>query len=223
MMTGETCYMCDQPRTSREHAPPKCLFPVAKEIGQDMRRNLIKVPSCDAHNSEKSEDDEFMRAIILFSAAENNEVAQHQFLGKLLRATKRSPLKYSNYIEEKGIIESERKRVMEIDRDRFDSCIEHMVRAMFFHAYGTKWRYPILVASPNLHNEDPGKDAVYGKKTADLVKIMHMIIGQEQFLGDNPSVFKYRLRHDVDSCSYAFEGIFYDFFEVYTFSTNENA
>ncbi|MEJ1378159.1 MAG: hypothetical protein RPU32_09350 [Candidatus Sedimenticola sp. (ex Thyasira tokunagai)] len=219
MMTGETCYMCDQPRTSREHAPPKCLFPVAKEIGQDVRRNLIKVPSCDAHNSEKSEDDEFMRAIILFSAAENNEVAQHQFLGKLLRATKRSPLKYSNYIDEKGTIESGRLRVLKIDRDRFDNCIEHLVRALFFHDFGTKWRYPIMVASPNFHSETSDEKAAPHKPTAELVKIMREFLGQGPVLGDNPSVFKYRLRHDEESCSYAFAGIFYDFFEVYTFSS----
>ena len=62
--------MCDAPSTSREHAPPISLFPEADVFGRDVRRNLITVPSCDAHNSMKSKDDEVFRAVILMQAAQ---------------------------------------------------------------------------------------------------------------------------------------------------------
>src|SRR4029077_16072891 len=57
----DTCYMCDAPSTTAEHVPAKCLFP----RGSKYRKNLIKVPSCDAHNSHKSKDDEYLRHVLV--------------------------------------------------------------------------------------------------------------------------------------------------------------
>ena len=56
--------MCDSSARSREHVPPRNLFPEAHESGGvDYRINLITVPSCDAHNSAKSKDDEFLMLV----------------------------------------------------------------------------------------------------------------------------------------------------------------
>jgi hypothetical protein len=60
--------MCESPATSREHVPPRCLFP----DDPTFRKDLIKVPSCDVHNLRKSKDDELLRHI-LASAPGNNE------------------------------------------------------------------------------------------------------------------------------------------------------
>jgi hypothetical protein len=70
MTRASTCYMCDSPETSREHAPPLCFFPETKDVGRDLRRNLVTVPSCDVHNSKKSKDDEFFRSLVLMAAAQ---------------------------------------------------------------------------------------------------------------------------------------------------------
>ena len=43
--------------------PPKCLFPEKKDlkdISLDLRKALIKVPSCVDHNCKKSGDDEYL-------------------------------------------------------------------------------------------------------------------------------------------------------------------
>jgi hypothetical protein len=72
MSIVSTCYMCDSLETSREHAPPRCFFPESKAIGRNLRVNLITVPSCDIHNSEKSKDDEFLRSVILMSGTGND-------------------------------------------------------------------------------------------------------------------------------------------------------
>ncbi len=59
------CYKCGAPASSKEHVPPKCLFPEEKDINTSFfRHNLITVPSCDQHNSVKSKDDEFLLACI---------------------------------------------------------------------------------------------------------------------------------------------------------------
>ena len=56
-----TCYMCGNPAITKEHVPPKCLFPEKKDIGTDKYRlDLITVPSCEKHNNLKSDDDEFL-------------------------------------------------------------------------------------------------------------------------------------------------------------------
>ena len=54
-----SCYACESPKTNMEHAPPKCFFPEeTDEKGTYVfRRDLMKVPSCDRHNTEKSSDD----------------------------------------------------------------------------------------------------------------------------------------------------------------------
>lgn len=62
---GEKCYMCHRDADSREHVPPKCLFPEKKDVGTSAyRNNLITVPSCELHNSNKSKDDEFLMVSI---------------------------------------------------------------------------------------------------------------------------------------------------------------
>ena len=60
--TSVTCYMCSAPKTSVEHVPPKGLFPKSKDLpaGMNLRKQLITVPACDLHNTEKSHDDEYL-------------------------------------------------------------------------------------------------------------------------------------------------------------------
>jgi hypothetical protein len=87
---NETCYMCENPPTSREHVPPKCLFPESKDVkGQNFRENLITVPSCDLHNSKKSKDDEFLM-VSTAGIIGNNSIGYHHKLGKVDRAIRRS-------------------------------------------------------------------------------------------------------------------------------------
>jgi hypothetical protein len=76
-----TCYMCDQPATSKEHVPPRCLFP------KGQRDRLITVPSCDTHNREKSQDDEYLRDVLNMTLqASHNAVSQEIVSGPLMRA-----------------------------------------------------------------------------------------------------------------------------------------
>ena len=122
MTRATTCYMCDSAGTSREHAPPTCFFPSAQEIGRDLRRNLITVPSCDRHNSLKSKDDEYLRAVIVMTAVQN-KVGQHQFFGKLLPAVTRRPHAYKSFFADKGTVAKGKDRALQIDRKRFNSCL----------------------------------------------------------------------------------------------------
>ena len=54
--------MCDALATTKEHIPPKALFPKQKDVLSEisLRKDLITVPSCEKHNNSKSRDDEYL-------------------------------------------------------------------------------------------------------------------------------------------------------------------
>src|SRR5438876_341492 len=82
--------MCSSVATSREHVPPKNLFPEASDIGgKSYRVNLITVPSCDEHNTQKSHDDEFLM-VSLAGIIGNNSIGYMHKLGKVDRAIRNS-------------------------------------------------------------------------------------------------------------------------------------
>lgn len=76
--------------TSREHVPPKNLFPEARDFpGRDFRQQLITVPSCDIHNLAKSQDDEFLM-VCLAGLVGNNSIGYRHNMGKVDRTVRRS-------------------------------------------------------------------------------------------------------------------------------------
>ncbi len=218
MTRATTCYMCDSVGTSREHAPPACLFPSAQEIGRDLRRNLITVPSCDRHNSLKSKDDEYLRAVIVMTAVQN-KVGQHQFFGKLLPAVARRPHAYKSFFTDKGTVAKGKDRALQIDRKRFNNCIDHLARAIFFDAFERKWQLPISIISPNLFSGIHSDQIVPHPPTEIATAASKQFLGGEPIKGENPEVFKYRFRYDEADESYTFAAIFYDWFEVFSFSS----
>src|SRR6266446_10964088 len=85
-----TCYACDQPKVSREHVPPLCFFPEEKDAaGQSVyRRELIRVPSCEFHNTRKSDDDLYA-AFHLAGTIRGNRCAQLVREGVIARRLKK--------------------------------------------------------------------------------------------------------------------------------------
>ena len=213
-----TCYMCDSIETSWEHTPPLCFFPEGKGIGRDLRRNLITVPACDRHNSQKSKDDEFLRSVILMTPG-NNEAKQHLFFGKLLPAVSRKSHVYRSFFVDKGTVVQGKGRALQIDRKRFDNCIDHMARAIFFDAFKDKWRLPMSIISPNFYSGISSDKMVPHQPTLKAVETSREFLSGESNRGTNPEVFLYRIRYDAINESYAFAAIFYDCFEVYSFSS----
>ena len=212
------CYMCDSLATSREHVPPACFFPKVKGLGRDLRRNLITVPSCERHNSLKSKDDEYLRAVIVMMSARGNKVAQHQFWGKFRAATARKPHVYKSFFKDLGTVGKGQHRALKIDRERFNSCIDHLSRALFFHTYKRKWQLPIKIVSPNLYSGVDSDQMVPHQPTLKLVESLKQVLESQLIRGENPEVFKYRIHFDDKNEAYAFAAIFYDFFEVFSIS-----
>ncbi len=96
MTENKFCYKCGEIATSREHVPPICVFPEAKDvIGLNFRKDLITVPSCDEHNSKKSHDDEFLMVSIA-GIVGNNLFGYLQTQTKVDRAIRRKSKDFLN-------------------------------------------------------------------------------------------------------------------------------
>ena len=213
-----TCYMCDLPETSREHAPPVCLFPEQASLGRDLRRNLVTVPSCDTHNSQKSKDDEFLRTVLTIAAGPGSAVASHQFFGKVTRAAQRQPVTYGAFFPNIEIEkQKEGDRALQLDRKRFDSCIDHIAKAIFFHAYASKWSLPMFVVSPGFYLGPESEHHVVHQPSIQAAEVTKRFLENEQNRGENGDVFLYRIRH-TDGM-YAFAALFYEKFEVFAVSS----
>ncbi len=209
-----TCYMCSNPKTSREHAPPNSLFPEMATFGRDLRKNLVTVPSCDAHNSAKSKDDEFFRATILLATVHQSAAGEHQFFQKLLKAAARSGKLYESFFNEQGVLPNRAGVVIQIDRDRFDICIEHMVRALFFDTFNEKWLAPMRIVSPNFFSGIQGRAAIPHELSAEESRAMMQALSGQPTLGHNPEVFRYWFKYERENQAFVFRGEFFDLFNI---------
>jgi hypothetical protein len=219
-MNKETCYMCDSQASSREHVPPRCIFPTNKEIGRNLRSNLITVPSCDEHNSEKSKDDEFLRAQLLLGASDVSHAARSKFDTEL-RAVGRKPHVYASFIKSEQPIAGSSKTLIQFDRQRFDKCIEQIARAIFFHTYSRKWHFPISIFSPNIFEINSLEVAEVPNEIENGIDKLRYFLASESIKGSNPEVFKYRIRYEEQHELFSFGAIFYDSLEVFCVSENQ--
>ncbi|MBW3532301.1 hypothetical protein [Shewanella sp. NKUCC06_TVS] len=194
-----TCYMCDEESTSSEHVPPKCLFPEQKDLpaGVDLRKDLITVPSCDLHNSKKSNDDEYLLYCLVMSIP-SNEIGNNHFLTKIMRAIERNPSLIKKYLQNHQNVAVENMETGEwsrsiscqIDDDRFDKSLEQLSRALYFHHFGVKAEGEIGIYPNFLLSMNEG----FKETNASIAKMDSMseqLFSKETAHGENPEVFKY--------------------------------
>jgi hypothetical protein len=215
--TETTCYMCDALATSSEHAPPQCLFPEQSSFGSNLRKNLITVPSCDLHNSKKSEDDEFLRATLCLAAAGESTIATHQFFDKVMRGAKRSPVKYNSYAPPVNAVAPPGKAIFKTDRARFDRCVVQIAKAVCFYTFKRKWLLDVAVVSPQLLTTSSNSELVSHYPSLGAMQATRDFLSAEPVCGENGEVFKYRIK--VDNDMFAFGAIFYERFEVFAASS----
>lgn len=190
-MSKQTCYMCDSLATSREHVPPRCIFPEQKDIQADLRRGLITVPSCDEHNMAKSQDDEFL-LISLAGMIGNNSIGyQHKFT-KVNRAIRRNATKFTKAMDIKCIdwLEVAPNKFVDVtwgipDYGRLSNCFDHIVRGLHFHLFGRRFvgqtKTLLGYTHDPLHNPTEFKRFIKAKVEAELVGKVR--------LGGNPEIF----------------------------------
>ena len=202
-MSTKTCYMCEANATSVEHAPPRCLFPVAKDLAIEdkslnFRKQLITVPSCDEHNGEKSEDDEYLFCLLAVSILSGSN-GQQQAKTKIQRILDSKPKLKNAFLENSKIVhvqdshtkETFQTLALNIQRDRVESSLELCARALYFNEFKEKFVGEIVVIPLFLSDLDP--------KFNESVESLHNNT-QEFFSaitpkGDNPTIFTYKFNN----------------------------
>lgn len=197
-MSKETCYMCESEGITKEHAPPKCIFPESKDLidgAMDLRKNLIKVPSCIEHNNAKSKDDEYLLTILSMNITSSDHGVQ-QFLTKVQRSWARSQgLKISllNTAKQAKIIDLKSKvnyKTFEltIDSERVRSVLKASARALYFYKFQEKFVGEIDIITFFLMDRDPK----FNQQLFSLSKKTEIIFSEIAPEGENPQVFNYK-------------------------------
>ncbi len=198
----ETCYYCGEPETSTEHAPPKCIFPKAKDSsdGKNYGNNLIKVPSCDAHNTLKSKEDEYLLYVLAMSLP-SNDVGINQFMTKISRAVQRKPKLLDRLlIEYKNVTVHDTENdkwqntiAIKPEEHRLNSIFEHIAKAIYFHETGCIWSGNVNILIEfmlSLTNVEQNE------RQSQMVNSFNEMLNSVEHKGNYPDVFSYQIVQD---------------------------
>jgi hypothetical protein len=194
-----SCYMCANEATSREHAPPRCLFPETKDTvdGSSYRKNLVTVPSCEFHNTEKSHDDEYL-LFALAGSYTSSSVGLTQFLTKVRRAFDKTPSKAANFVRQADPVQLKRTDEAEweqgaqiiVEGARIDSVLSSCARALYHHHTQSKFQGPVEV----LTNFTMYLDERIQASVSEAFDTTAHTMAAEPLLGENPNVFSYKFK-----------------------------
>lgn len=217
MKNVEKCYMCEDVATSKEHVPPRCIFPEKKDMPDyNYRKNLITVPSCERHNTSKSTDDQFL-LLSLARMVGNNAAGFVHGSTKATRTLNRTP----------HVIESIFKNKKEVtidfagtprdfvvghpDTQRLVSCFEKIFYAIYRHHFCKNFQGRIKVFPSFLYSTD--------KKFNSFKKLIQKTAARDltnqPILGDNPAIFTYQFTEPDTYGIILCKLVFYENIEVF--------
>ncbi|MDM5271200.1 hypothetical protein PGH07_03335 [Sulfurovum sp. zt1-1] len=212
------CYMCDSDAVSSEHVPPKCLFPESKDVeGENYRKHLITVPSCEIHNSAKSKDDEFLM-ISLAGIIGNNSIGYLHKFTKVNRAIRRTANRLLDkaFTSRKHYYLKRDNGFLEViwgtpDHERLISCFEHIAYGLHYYHLGKCFKGKVNVLLGYLHSEDEGNNTfvqyIKDRAAIDLKDIPEY--------GENRDIFYYQFSDPDDNGIYMVHMRFYGGIDIY--------
>jgi len=192
----EKCYWCGREATSREHVPPKCLFPEDKDIKsiykENFRRSLITVPSCDGHNLAKSHHDEYLMAC-LGGRVGNNGIAYIHTNTKIKRAIGRNPKLIQAQGEDEINISGKKFPVLLVQIDNYSlmHSFESIARALVFHEFSFCYQGRCQIISDIFFSPKDFKLTNFQAKSAQILSEERKRWDTEN-KGDNPRIFTYQ-------------------------------
>jgi hypothetical protein len=212
--------MCEEPACSREHVPPRNLFPESKDVGGENHRvTLITVPSCELHNSAKSHDDEFLM-VSLAGIIGNNSIGYRHKFGKVDRAIRRSSNRLLSKVFKKRkevlVVEVAENKFIDIiwgtpDLARLNKCFDHIARGLHFHHFNTPFRGRVRTVLGYLKQDDAS-----AKNFNQFIKrkVEIELEGKQRF-GENPDVFFYQVTDKDQFGLFLFRFCFYGGLNIY--------
>lgn len=211
------CYACENPATTTEHIPPKCLFPERKDLpkGLDLRKNLITVPSCAQHNTSKTTDDEYLLYVLASNIGIKNVGLWH-WATKLKRSMEKRPSKLGIFrklrpIRVNGVLTG----MFDLDYERIKSQFILISKGLFFHHTGNRWLHEVDIFTTLAISQS---DEEYNHAQEKITSIGKSFLSPQDFRDDNPEVFSYQYLINSDGPGYIFRMIFYQGIEVIAFS-----
>lgn len=214
------CYRCDAEATSDEHVPPKCLFPEKKDLPEvDYRKNLITVPSCEAHNTARSHDDEYLLCVLVTSY-ENNPVARRHFETKIIRLLRRKPwfqetlLKFFTPV----LLNGEETGAFKADITRLKRVLEAIAYGLHFHTYQEQWHGDIKVIPLGLFKEE-GETFIRHPLEEMMRESSKAFLAGKGQRGENPDIFFYQIHRDLNERQLVIKMVFYGGFEAIALSS----
>ncbi|MCW9709260.1 hypothetical protein [Fodinibius salsisoli] len=138
-MANQNCIYClERDANSKDHTPPKNLFP------KDKRNDLITVPCCKKCNRSFSKDEEYCRAVISSTGqSQRNPSAKEILTGKVFRSLERDQAKgFRNYLRKSispalvysgsGIYLGRGSKI-KVQMERVYNVIKKTVQGLVFH------------------------------------------------------------------------------------------
>jgi len=196
MRIDEYCYWCGKPATTRDHVPPKCLFPEYKDInevyGKNFRNNLITVPSCKKHNLSKSNDDEYLMAC-LGARVGNNGIAFVHAHTKIKRTLERHPYLLKVEKDTTLIIGKQEFaiQIIKANNIRLMHSFEAIARALYFYEYKKQYNGDCMIVSKIFFSPEYKFSTIFNYRSVDLIE-MEQPLWNTTINGNNPQIFTYQ-------------------------------
>jgi hypothetical protein len=127
--------------TSRDHVPPKNLFPKPRTA------DLITVPACESCHSGSSKDDDYFRAALLTSEFLEGNAEAERAIDELMRSLGgrkgrgfigllASSIEKVDLWSPQGSIYLGKRDAFRIDRQRITAVLSRIIRGLYFHELG---------------------------------------------------------------------------------------
>jgi hypothetical protein len=163
--------------TSRDHVPPKNLFPKPRTA------DLITVPACERCHSGSSKDDDYFRAALLTSELLEGHPGAERVIDELMRSLgKRKGRQFirllASSIEKvdawspQGSVYLGKKDAFRIDRPRITAVLRRIIRGLYFHEIGRPVPANYQVVAELQPQVDPRLREICASITFTLPKII---------------------------------------------------
>lgn len=188
-----TCYHCASEGTSREHVPPKCLFPKGEEWP-----GLVTVPSCEKHNNGNSQADEYLKFLLGASSEHIPSVVRNGVARGLVRLAQLG----SRNLDRFGLRLDNAALVIEndfpIDFELLNSGLEKVARALYFyHHSGRRKLLGSLQVWPVFIPIDPENNPQVASAAARVLALTQRDFQEQPRHGSHQEIFNYQVIEDT--------------------------
>jgi hypothetical protein len=167
----ERCVFCDGIATTRDHVPPKCMFPNPRPL------NSVRVPACNACNGGTKLEDEYFRLVVASATSGSAEALallkskigpKMQTRPALVRRLVKSTVPTD--IHSPSGLYIGRRPAFHVDRKRLQIVINKIVRGLFYHETTSRLSLDARVADYMYNPQLVGgfRDAICSLKIQDI-------------------------------------------------------